>query len=84
MVDEGSTNPSPTRGRGGRRPGRFVGRQGRGGTGGRGAPLLIGASRGDANDYCQHFVDTGQRPQNYLRDSQLVCDSPLRMHDVYK
>lgn len=31
-----------------------------------------GASRGDANDYCQHFVDTGQRPQNFLRDVHLV------------
>ena len=20
------------------------------------------------NDYCQHFVDTGQRPQNFIRD----------------
>ncbi|KAF8065623.1 mettl14 [Scenedesmus sp. PABB004] len=24
-----------------------------------------------ANDYCQHYVDTGQRPQNFLRDSEL-------------
>ncbi|KAL3132850.1 hypothetical protein ABBQ38_006775 [Trebouxia sp. C0009 RCD-2024] len=31
-----------------------------------------GASRGDANDYCQHFVDTGQRPQNFLRDVHLT------------
>ena len=22
-----------------------------------------------SNDYCQHFVDTGQRPQNFLRDT---------------
>lgn len=29
-------------------------------------------SRGDANDYCQHFVDTAQRPQNFLRDVHLV------------
>lgn len=29
-------------------------------------------SRGEANDYCQHFVDTGQRPQNFLRDVHLV------------
>lgn len=20
------------------------------------------------NDYCQHFVDTGHRPQNFIRD----------------
>jgi hypothetical protein len=20
------------------------------------------------NDYCQHFVDTGERPQNFIRD----------------
>jgi hypothetical protein len=24
------------------------------------------------NDYCQQFVDTGHRPQNYLRDSLLT------------
>lgn len=24
------------------------------------------------NDYCQHFVDTGQRPQNYIRDVGLA------------
>ena len=29
-------------------------------------------SRGEANDYCQHFVDTAQRPQNFLRDVHLV------------
>jgi len=23
------------------------------------------------NDYCQHFVDTGQRPQNFIRDTGL-------------
>lgn len=51
--------------------GRFT-RRGR--SGGRGAgPLLNGPSRGDANDYCQHFVDTGQRPQNFLRDAHMVC-----------
>ena len=33
-------------------------------------------SRGDANDYCQHFVDTGQRPQNFLRDVHLVGMPP--------
>lgn len=28
------------------------------------------------NDYCQHFVDTGHRPQNFIRDvgeCKLVC-----------
>jgi hypothetical protein len=24
------------------------------------------------NDYCQHFVDTGQRPQNFIRDPGLT------------
>eukprot|EP00775_Hariotina_reticulata_P013793 gene13793-13914_t len=24
-----------------------------------------------SNDYCQHFVDTGERPQNFLRDTVL-------------
>lgn len=24
------------------------------------------------NDYCQHFIDTGQRPQNFIRDVQLT------------
>lgn len=24
------------------------------------------------NDYCQHFVDTGQRPQNFIRDVGLT------------
>eukprot|EP00727_Mastigamoeba_balamuthi_P009347 m51a1_g5034 putative methyltransferase-like protein 14 homolog (431) ;mRNA; f:372070-373637 len=23
------------------------------------------------NDYCQHYVDTGQRPQNYVRDAEV-------------
>lgn len=23
------------------------------------------------NDYCQHFVDTGQHPQNFIRDINL-------------
>ena len=30
-----------------------------------------GKARANRNDYNQHFVDTGQRPQNFLRDSQL-------------
>ena len=30
------------------------------------------------NDYCQHFVDTGERPQNFIRDvgslsSNILC-----------
>ena len=32
----------------------------------------MGPSRGEQSDYCQHFVDTGQRPQNFLRDAHLV------------
>ena len=24
------------------------------------------------NDYCQHFVDTGQRPQNFIRDASVT------------
>lgn len=24
------------------------------------------------NDYCQHFIDTGQRPQNFIRDVGLA------------
>lgn len=70
------------RGRGGRRPGRFIGRGG-GRTSGRSQPLVTGPSRGDANDYCQHFVDTGQRPQNFLRDSQLVSLPSHHMHLPY-
>lgn len=23
------------------------------------------------NDYCQHYIDTGQRPQNFIRDNYL-------------
>jgi hypothetical protein len=25
-----------------------------------------------ANDYSQHFVDTGERPQNFVRDSNML------------
>ncbi|KAK9918982.1 hypothetical protein WJX75_008465 [Coccomyxa subellipsoidea] len=60
-------------GRGGSR-GRFGGR-GRGGSSGRrnsGGHLSSGPSRGEQNDYCQHFVDTGERPQNFLRDVHLM------------
>ena len=37
---------------------------GSGGGGGGG-----GITKSQSNDYCQHFVDTGQRPQNFLRDT---------------
>ena len=39
-------------------------------------PLTSGPSRGEQNNYCQHFVDTGERPQNFLRDVQLVRAQP--------
>lgn len=28
------------------------------------------------NDYCQHFVDSGERPQNFIRDGgkQIIVD----------
>ena len=47
-----------------------------GGRGGRGEKSSShnypgGKARANRNDYNQHFVDTGQRPQNFLRDSQL-------------
>ena len=40
-------------------------------------PALPGLGPGSntrihTNDYCQHFVDTGQRPQNFLRDSDVT------------
>ncbi|KAG0596424.1 hypothetical protein M758_UG252900 [Ceratodon purpureus] len=31
-----------------------------------------GPSRGEQNDYSQHFVDTGLRPQNFIRDVELA------------
>lgn len=34
------------------------------------------------NDYCQHFVDTGHRPQNFIRDvgeCVLMCDCFMYM-----
>ncbi|CAL8465627.1 g5163 [Coccomyxa elongata] len=59
-------------GRGGPR-GRFGGRgMGRTAGGRHGGTLSTGPSRGEQNDYCQHFVDTGERPQNFLRDVHLV------------
>lgn len=39
-------------------------------------------SRGDANDYCQHFVDTAQRPQNFLRDVHLVSHHACSANDL--
>lgn len=38
---------------------------------GNGAPGR-GPSRGEQNDYSQHFVDTGLRPQNFIRDVELA------------
>lgn len=66
-------------------PGRGMGRRGRGGGAANGlglrGPLTSGPSRGEQNDYCQHFVDTGARPQNFLRDVHLVrLGSPLLPH----
>ena len=33
-----------------------------------------GRSRGAQNDYSQHFVDTGYRPQNFVRDLDYTSD----------
>eukprot|EP00850_Spirogloea_muscicola_P007440 SM000037S13575 [mRNA] locus=s37:866017:869778:+ [translate_table: standard] len=41
------------------------------GGGGR-APSGRGPSRSEQNDYSQHFVDTGQRPQKFIRDVDLA------------
>lgn len=62
--DFGNMGPDATRKY--RKTGGWSGRGGSRGGGG-----MQGKSRADGNDYNQHFVDTGQRPQNYLRDSQL-------------
>jgi hypothetical protein len=35
------------------------------------APAGLAPSRGEQNDYAQHFVDTGLRPQNFIRDVDL-------------
>ena len=43
----------------------------------RGGSLATGPVRGEANDYSQHFVDTGLRPQNNLRDVHLVRARPF-------
>ncbi|KAJ7544100.1 hypothetical protein O6H91_09G064800 [Diphasiastrum complanatum] len=77
----------PGAGRGGPAPGplfagnpQFAGRgipSDRGLSGGRSvvrlsAPAGRGPSRGEQNDYSQHFVDTGLRPQNFIRDVELA------------
>lgn len=36
------------------------------------APAGRAPSRGEQNDYSQHFVDTGLRPQNFIRDVDLA------------
>ncbi|GAX80720.1 hypothetical protein CEUSTIGMA_g8155.t1 [Chlamydomonas eustigma] len=35
-------------------------------------PLISSRTDHASNDYCQHFVDTGQRPQNFLLDSTVI------------
>ncbi|KAF9614130.1 hypothetical protein IFM89_015449 [Coptis chinensis] len=45
--------------------------------GGWSAPRITGPpgkapSRGEQNDYSQHFVDTGSRPQNFIRELELT------------
>jgi hypothetical protein len=42
------------------------------GAGRGGSPGVRGPSRGEQNDYSQHFVDTGMRPQNFIRDVDLT------------
>ncbi|MCL7049576.1 hypothetical protein MKW94_017781 [Papaver nudicaule] len=37
-----------------------------------GGPLGKAPSRGEQNDYSQNFVDTGKRPQNYIRELELT------------
>ena len=34
--------------------------------------ILICFKKGPKNDYNQHFVDTGERPQNFIRDAGLA------------
>ncbi|KAF6245562.1 MT-A70-domain-containing protein [Scenedesmus sp. NREL 46B-D3] len=69
--------PGPD-GRPDHRPGSAAsgGMQGPGPGGAAAVPDLPGVNRPAkkqerGNDYCQHFVDTGVRPQNFLRDSVL-------------
>lgn len=45
---------------------------GRGAMGRGNGPPGRGPSRGEQNDYSQHFVDTGLRPQNFIRDVELA------------
>ncbi|KAG0574220.1 hypothetical protein KC19_VG244900 [Ceratodon purpureus] len=45
---------------------------GRGLIGRANGPPGRGPSRGEQNDYSQHFVDTGLRPQNFIRDVELA------------
>jgi hypothetical protein len=33
------------------------------------ASMPVEIPEAPSNDYCQHFVDTGERPQNYIRDA---------------
>eukprot|EP00884_Botryococcus_braunii_P019256 jgi/Botrbrau1/6013/Bobra.104_1s0040.1 len=58
---------------GGRRQARGGGRGG-GGGGSRNNMIVpqITNTRKPADDFCQHFVDTGERPQNFLRDAVLT------------
>ena len=30
--------------------------------------LILRTQNDKKNDYCQHFVNTGERPQNFIRD----------------
>ena len=57
---------------GGRGRGRHRSNRSGGGRHGPAGRMPMGPSRGEQSDYCQHFVDTGQRPQNFLRDAHLV------------
>jgi hypothetical protein len=68
---------APAKGGAGGARGRQGSRGGGGGGGIRGGPLTTGPSRGEQNDYCQHFVDTGARPQNFLRDVHLASAVPF-------
>jgi hypothetical protein len=88
MGGPGGMGPGQMQGHGGGGGGGHQGGPGGGGGGdGRGPPgggggggsrmPMPGAGRGSStrildNDYNQHYVDTGQRPQNFLRDSNLA------------
>ena len=64
------SGPSPRQGHGSSsRPGPY----GRGrGKGGRGGGRWGGRFDRAKNDYAQHFVDTGLRPANFIRDSDVT------------